>query len=469
MNKIISGIVSSMVIFTCLLIPSNAFASGKQSLDNTENFKVVYDANAKIEQLEPVEVDLSKSINQSFPNESFTIEHEIKENEHVQLKSANTRASIDGSVSDYLLEAGDAKIYSITVNPSILLQARLKQPNNSNLDYDLYIFDSTGTTILDASENYTYMNSDGTLDESVGIINRNSVAETYYLYVHSAKGGSINEAFTLDYAISYPYDNFEADEHPSVANPFTFGIAGAYINSRNISSSIDSDWYVIDVPSIRSYDEINFNATTLSNNDIKVEVYTDLSNGNFQMKKVLSGAGNLSVTTGKYYIKITYGGSDFNQDDVQNYILNLTPVLTPQDIVITGYNSEMGPNDYPSGYYYGKRYRAKGFLDMIGYVTTTDAETGIVYGVPYTSVTGHYINEAWSGSAANNIRTGISMTDDTGKFVVSVALPPAVGSISQYITVSTHYYDYCGILLYPSNNSSIQAQDFIYHFAYSSR
>lgn len=137
MNKIISGIVSSMVIFTCLLIPSNAFASGKQSLDNTENFKVVYDANAKIEQLEPVEVDLSKSINQSFPNESFTIEHEIKENEHVQLKSANARSSIDGSVSDYLLEASDAKIYSITVNPSILLQARLKQPNNSNLDYDL--------------------------------------------------------------------------------------------------------------------------------------------------------------------------------------------------------------------------------------------------------------------------------------------------------------------------------------------
>ena len=187
------------------------------------------------------------------------------------------------------------------------------------------------------------------------------------------------------------------------------------------------------------------------------------------MKKVLSNAGNLPVTTGKYYIKISYGGSNFNQNDVQNYTLSLTPVLTPQDIVITGYNSEMGPNDYPSGYYYGTHYRAKGFLDMIGYVTTTDAETGIVYGVPYTNVTGHYINEAWSDSIANNTRTGTSTTDSTGKFVVNVALPPAVGSISQYITVSTHYYDYCGILLYTSNNSSIQTQDFIYHFAYSAR
>lgn len=107
--------------------------------------------------------------------------------------------------------------------------------------------------------------------------------------------------------------------------------------------------------------------------------------------------------------------------------------------------------------------------DWIGLIHfhSFDAETGIVYGVPYTNVTGHYINEAWSGSTANNIRTGTSMTDSTGKFVVNVVLPPAVGSIFQYITVSTHYYDYCGILLYTSNNSSIQIQDFIYHFAYS--
>lgn len=469
-KKVIGVMMGVMMTFTCLVVPSSASAVESQLLDNDENIKVVYDVDAEIKQLEPVEIDSFQVESQVLTNVSLTIEDKIKESESTQLKvgtARNTRAVQNGSVSDYLSGTGDAKVYSITINPLILLQAKLVQPNNSGIDYDLYIFDSTGTTILDASENYTYMNSDGTLDESVGIINQGSEAETYYLFVNSSQGGSINEAFTLEYAISYPYDNFETDEHPSIAKNFTYGITGAYINSRSISSPIDSDWYVINVPSTRSYDKINFNILTSSSNACKVEVYKDMSNGSFQMKKLLSNGGNLSISTGKYYIKVSYSGSNFNQDDVQNYTLDLTPILTPQSIVITGYNSDMGPNDYPSGYYYGKHYRAKGFLDIAGYVTTTDAETGIVYGIPYTSVTGKYINEGWSGTAANNIRTGTSTTDSTGKFVINITLPPSAGSISQYITVSTHYYDYCGVLAYVTSNSSIQAQDFIYHYGYA--
>lgn len=436
--------------------------------ENKENLEISFCPDAEIKELNQIKIESFESGQTMLLDAGFTIDEKLGEKTELQVdKARSSRAVIEGSVSDYLTEAGDAKIYSIEINPGILLQARLVQPSNSELDYDLYLFDSTGTTILDASQNRTHISSAGTLDDSVGIINTGNEAAAYYLYVNAAKGGSINEAFTLTYAVSNIFDSFETDEHPSAAKNFTFGIAGAYIDSRSISSSIDSDWYVIHVPSSRSYDKLHFDVSSPSANQCKVEVYKDASGGSFQMKKLSLSYGNLPVSTGEYYIKVSYAGSNFNQDDVQNYNLSLTPVLAPQGITITGYNSGMGANDYPSGYVYGKHYRAKKFLDMIGYVTVTDSETGDLYGIPYTGVTGNYINENWEGTDEYHIVTGTAMTDDTGKFTVSITLPPAVGAISQYITVSTHYYDYCGILLYVTDKPSIRAQDFIYHFAYS--
>ncbi|WP_107951270.1 hypothetical protein [Lysinibacillus parviboronicapiens] len=472
MNKWKNIAVFCLLSSLFLNSPNQANAAEETMIDNN-GLEVIYDNELEIKELTPTEItDFPTNFNKQMENDYRikTITDIVSEGNIPDLNnSKQARAVATGTISDYLSGTGDSKTYSININPGILLQAQMKQPSDSALDYDLYIFDSTGSVILDGSEHYTHLNSDGTLPEAVGVINTSNVAQTYYIYVHSSQGGSINESFILNYSISHPYDNFETDEHASKAKNFTYGNGGALLNSRNISSPIDNDWYVINVPSTRNYDKVNFSISSASVNGSKIEVYEDVSNGYMKMKKLLNGSGDISVNTGKYYIRVTYSGdiNNFNASDLQNYTLSLTPIMKPENIVIKDYNSEQGMNDYPSGYYYGKHYRAKGFLDIIGYVTYKDKETGDIYGIPYTSVTGNYLNDAWSGTADNAVRTGVATTDNTGKFTVNLTLPPAVGAISQYITTSTHYYDYCDVYVYVTDKPSVEVVDNIYHFAYS--
>lgn len=126
----------------------------------------------------------------------------------------------------------------------------------------MYLLDAEGN-ILTGSDYYTYINGTaGTLPEALGYITSGDTA-TYYLYVLASEGGSVSESFTLDYSVSTACDSYEIDESVRQALAFTYGAGGAYIESRNLSSPIDNDWYVITVPSSRIYDKLKISATTL--------------------------------------------------------------------------------------------------------------------------------------------------------------------------------------------------------------
>lgn len=82
--------------------------------------------------------------------------------------------------------------------------------------------------------------------------------------VLASEGGSVSESFTLDYSVSTACDSYEIDESVRQALAFTYGAGGAYIESRNLSSPIDNDWYVITVPSSRIYDKLKISASSIS-------------------------------------------------------------------------------------------------------------------------------------------------------------------------------------------------------------
>ena len=264
-NKFITTVVATALALTMTFSLANGM--DVKAAEITEDSLVaaedtnVGNESVDIQQQEPVEIselettennDLSKS------SESITVDESIAED--ILATQADT-AVVVGTVSDYLTAKGDAKLYNINLPAGVYLQAQLTTPANADLDYDLYLLDAEGN-ILTGSDYYTYINGTaGTLPEALGYITSGDTA-TYYLYVLASEGGSVSESFTLDYSVSTACDSYEIDESVRQALAFTYGAGGAYIESRNLSSPIDNDWYVITVPSSRTYDKLKIYASS---------------------------------------------------------------------------------------------------------------------------------------------------------------------------------------------------------------
>lgn len=380
-------------------------------------------------------------------------------------KARSTVTELHASQEGYLSETDAGKLYYLEgVNPGILIQARLKQPNRADLDYDLYILNSEGT-ILAGSENYTYINNGETCPESVSIINTENEAQDYYFYVHSSAGGSTTEAYTIEYAISYPYDDYEPDDNILNAKGIEMKTGGIMTSSCSISNPVDTDWYVITIPETKTYSKLKFSIDTNSENICNLEVYDDI-NGYNQMRRKLSGNGEITIQPGKYYVRISYGKSDlntFNSDQVENYTLTVKPVLAPDKIEIKEYysnNTNAGYVSYPQGHY----YRAVGSVEIRGYVVATDPETGTKYGIEDINVTGELYNVAYDPEEKPQFyyRTNETNTDDTGYFKISMSFAPCTESFTFNASRTIHYYDMILAKVYVTNNSSINKTDYLY-------
>ncbi|EPR07704.1 hypothetical protein [Ruminiclostridium papyrosolvens] len=465
-----------------IICPMNVLAAEKTDT----KMHVEYAPNKEIKSQEAVQV--TKLISAKNTDKLKKLEKKVNissvkkghlQNETGTAKVAATESAVTaqstvvaGTVSGYLSATSDAELYSLNLQPGIYLQAQLTTPANPDLDYDLYLLDSQGN-VLCGSEYFTQINgTSGTLPEALGYITSGDATATYYLYVHSSNGGSVSEAFTLDYSVSSACDNYEIDEHVSQALAFTYGTGGAYVNARNLSSPIDNDWYVITIPSSRIYDKLQITATTPSANTCSVQVYRNAASSGFAMQTVTPNGNNFSVGTGTYYIRVSNAKTmeEYNDADIQNYTLTVTPILRADTITITDLNGTEGLNHVVTYPGYGTHFRTgTGTLTISGYATVKDPTTNVTYAVAGVGVTGMYYNPYWdrNNTPSCAVRTGTSVTDSSGRFNVSIGLPSGVGGEMYDSGVSYHYFDVCGVQAYMSDNTNVRDEETIFHLAYS--
>ncbi|WP_091001393.1 hypothetical protein [Paenibacillus sp. OK003] len=382
-----------------------------------------------------------------------------------------TATAETNTYTGYIQQEGTSSfLYPIYVQPGSILQVQMDNPASAQLDYDLYLYEfdmSTGElnpTPIDYSIYGTYLNNYGngsrTLSENVGTKNSTASSKAYFIEVYGAVGGSINEPFTLTVSTSSTYDAYETDENALHAYPFTVAAGGSTLSSRSINSEVDQDWYKITVPESRNYDAMRIDLDQASvGNGYKAELYGALSNN--RMVFIPSTNGNVSLGTGTYYLKV-YTTSSYSDN---NYSLHLQPVLRADKVVITGYNSNGGSNDYPT-YAYGRYYRITG----TSFTVTGVAATSDNYAVANAEVEVLWENDYWSEGSNNRYRSAKVMTNSSGQFTATLSLPPSTGSISQYLPGAisfTHYYDICGVLAKVTSRPSANDTDIVYHFAYS--
>lgn len=379
---------------------------------------------------------------------------------------------VAGTVSDYLTATDSYKLYSINLAPGVYLQAQLTQPANADLDYNLYLLDSNGN-MLAYSEYATQINGiSGTLPEALGYLASGQTAATYYLYVYSANGGSISQAYTLDYSFSNSFDRYETDESASQALPFTFDARGTYLNTRNLSSPIDNDWYEFTVPDSRIYDKLQISAETSSSNKCSAQLYKNIAASGYKMQSITAENGNkFNVSAGTYYIRVnnTQSLDEYDPTDIQNYTLTICPMLRVDKITIKDLNGTEGLNFTVNYGGQGTHFRTKtGTLTISGYATITDTSTNTTYLVPGAEIVGEYYNPYWdrnnTPSCAIVNKTGI--TDSSGQFNISLQLPTSTGSEVFSNRYSNQYYDICKVRAYTSDTPRVTDEQTIFHLAY---
>ncbi len=480
-KKLLSYLMVASMSFA-FICPMNVLAAEKTDT----KMRVEYAPNKEIKTQQAVQVtnlvsakktEKTKKLEKKVDISSVKKGHLKNETETAKVAAAESVVTaqttvVAGTVSGYLTATSDAELYSLNLQPGIYLQAQLTTPANPDLDYDLYLLDSQGNILL-GSEYFTQINgTNGTLPEALGYITSGDATATYYLYVHSSNGGSVSEAFTLDYSVSSACDSFEIDEQASQALAFTYGTGGAYVNARNLSSPIDNDWYVITVPSSRIYDKLQITATTPSANTCSVQVYRNAASAGFAMQAVSPNGSNYSVGAGTYYIRVSNAKTmaEYNDTDIQNYTLTVAPILRADTITITDLNGTEGLNNVVNYPGYGAHFRTgTGTLTVSGYATVKDPTTNVTYAVAGVGVTGMYYNPYWdsNNTPSNAIRTGTGITDSSGRFDISIGLPSGVGGEMYVSTRSYHYFDVCGVQAYLSDNTNVRDEETIFHLAYT--
>lgn len=477
-KRLLSRVFATVMALTMIFAPTNGITvqaaenevsqiASRDIFSEESSQEVISEEDIKYQ--EPVLINDFDVVDNTLPSRlTGTIQIEAAEIRDIPMTTDDSTV-VAGTVSDYLEAEGDALIYNINLVEGIYFQAQLTPPANANLDYDLYLLDANGEVLV-GSDYYTLMNgADGTLQESIGFFPEGEEA-TYYIYVLASKGGSINQPFTLDYSLSIAYDRLEPNESVREAKAFTFDSNGATIDYCTLSSPIDNDWYEITIPENRIYNRLNISAATASSNTCSVEVYQNIASEGYKMQKVGNG-GSVAVSTGTYYVRVSNAKSmdEYNDLDIQNYTLTITPILSATNITITSLSGTEG-SKYVTYSGYGNHFRTStGTVTVSGYATIKDPETNTTYYATNTPVTVMYYNPYWEENNTPDYAYVYAhgTTDSTGKYTIRVSLPNPTSSCSADTGVSYHYFDVCAIYALASDNTSVNTYEVIFHYSYS--
>ena len=368
-----------------------------------------------------------------------------------------------GTVQDYLLEAGDYKLYPVDLSEGEYLQVRLDVPDDMNIDYDLFLYDSTLTNVIKVSDYITVLDGYEALQEALGYVA--SSDQILYLCVRSSSGGSSTIPFVLDYSITtVNQDTLDPDENASEAKAVDIPLTG-YSVSRILNSPIDNDWYSFTVPNDYSHYSTRFSLKASDN--IELRIYRNLVNNYYAMYTYAAGKqGELSLNPGTYYVRVVYTGSinEFNYSNDPVYTLSLAPVAPVSSIQLTDLTGYKGAI---AEYYEGPLYRIDdtdpNYIKIDGQARYVDSDGSVRLAnnaLIVASVKNHSLIGSNRESEAITSATGVA--DENGNFHIKVFMYHSLGHNYYNAPVSIHRYDLMEASVYSSAFPQISDNRYFY-------
>ena len=372
-----------------------------------------------------------------------------------------------GTVSGYLSQSGDYALYAVELPAGSYLQARLTVPNNSEIDYDLVLYDSS-LSVIKASDYITYLNGTGALAESIGY--KVTSYEKVYIGVFSSFGGSNTEEYTLEFSITTNYsENGEPNENAKEAASLTFVNGLRTTVSGALNSAIDNDWYSFKVLDNPDYNKIRLDMDfTSKTNGYNIEIYRNLTSDYYAMQLVAAGSsGEIALPADTYFLRVvsTNTLSNFNAGDSPTYQLTVSPVGRVDFLEITKFSG------YPGGmceYNEGIHYR-------VGEVENTPNDIEVYARACYmignntfcaknVIINATVTDEQWEKIRPEWAKVHYTATTNANGFVeMHIFLNPACGGLwfsgSRYI----HVYDYMQVDIATPSNTNAKDTDHFYY------
>lgn len=433
-----------------------------------------------------IKIHLPDNVDMTIDNSSIDKESVVKANSDViasyiadELQIATFQNDTDqnsviyyGSDTGYLAQTNDYLLYSINLTHGDYLQARLKLPNNAQIDYDLLLFDSA-LSLIKSSDYITCTDGSGTLDESIGYLAAGD--ELVYICVYSVGGGGETEAYTLDYSITTNFsDSSEPDENVKEATTLNLGVSGANITGK-LNSPIDNDWYSFTVLDSPQYDKIRLSINSSSDtNGCEIEIYQNLLSDYYGMYYMGSGnGGEVELPAGIYYLRIvsTNTFNNFDAGDIPVYNLSVVPVSKADTVSIVYYDLPLNKISYNEGFYYRleEDRTLPNILIVHGRATYTASDL-TKRAAANVKITGEVYDKEWAAIGQPELARvyGSAITDSNGNFTMRIHLYPACGGLSYRVDGNyTHHYDFMRVTISLTNNKDIIARDYFYYYKYS--
>lgn len=364
-----------------------------------------------------------------------------------------------GTVSDYLSETDDYRLYGFNLSAGDYLQVRLSVPLNIDVDYFVPIFDS-GFNLLKRSTYPTYSNDMQSVEQSVGYLCTSD--EEVIFGAYSLSGGSSTTPFTLEFSITTNFSDInEPNEHAMEAVALSFGISGTTVSGR-LNSPVDDDWYSFTVPNDSRYNETRLNLTSTSSlNACKVELY-EIDSAVTLCKRNASEI-ELKLSAGTYYVRVSSANafSDFYPGDIPAYNLSLVPVSKVDSIKVTELKGPTGSENctYDEGTFYRLYDEESNWIKVSG---TCYSDTQ--FSVPARNVK---INVAVYNMDTESVKYGSAVVDSNGWFHIVVPVDRA-GGIRTYenhptsTLITYHKYDLMSVIVWPGNDESKNVVEHFY-------
>lgn len=230
----------------------------------------------------------------------------------------------------------------------------LVQPQSMDIDYDLYLFDTSTGQELDKSINSTYLNGKATLQETVGYVNNTTAPIDCQIYVLSAQGGSSTEPYQLLYSFSDVYDSYESIGGNNINKSLLLDLeefyAKGYINNASLHSPIDIDCFAIDIPENSEFEYLELSVNDNGGNTCEIQVYQDVTG--YQHMQLLSFGSKVKLTAnaGRYYIRIVPINT-FDLSKITNYEFSMNKILpyfkSKESSIFKGFSDIRIPKNTP--------------------------------------------------------------------------------------------------------------------------
>jgi len=231
---------------------------------------------------------------------------------------------------------------TVNVNGGMSAHLQLDLPRNSNLDYNLYIYEIHGPfgsntfELVAFSENETFINGlNGTLPELIEIQNNTTSTRSFAAVVRSANGYSATEEFVLHIGFNH-INNSIIDQHPNQARTLDLSFMSNFVIRSALQSTVDNDWYRFTTPSGLHYTGLRLALDQHSlNSGYAFEVYTREGSQYRRSNNMFNGRLSVLPNT-TYYIRVhstrlgnvPLSGQNYELTIEKDLIMNYFMVIT---------------------------------------------------------------------------------------------------------------------------------------------